>query len=151
MSRAILLVLTLSAGPWNRVSAQDAPLFIAHVAVVDVIAGRVQPDMTVEIRGRTIAAMTARGPVRILRGATVVDGRGEYLIPGLWDMHVHMSFPPGSAQIFLPLMVANGVLGARDMHSLLSIIVPLKHAVASGSQIGPRLFVAGPSCTNPDS
>jgi imidazolonepropionase-like amidohydrolase len=42
-------------------------------------------------------------------------------------------------------MVANGVLGARDMHSLLSIIVPLKRAVASGAQIGPRLIVAGPA------
>src|SRR6266699_4741176 len=91
MLHAVLVVLTVAV-PWNRASAQD-PLFIAHVAVVDVIAGRVQPDMTVEIRGRTIAAMSADRTVRIPRRATVIDGRGKYLIPGLWDLHVHLSFP----------------------------------------------------------
>ena len=59
MLRAALVVLTLAAGLSNRASAQNAPLFIRHVAVVDVKAGQVLPDMTVEIRGRTIAAMSA--------------------------------------------------------------------------------------------
>jgi len=48
-------------------------------------------------------------------------------------------------------MVANGVLGARDMHSILEPIVALKHAVANGSQVGPRLFVAGPAVDGPNS
>ncbi|HEX9383825.1 MAG TPA: hypothetical protein VF908_10525, partial [Gemmatimonadaceae bacterium] len=151
MLRAVLIALTLSGGPWNRASAQSAPLFVTHVVVVDVIAGRVQPDMTVEIRGRTIAAMNAGRPLRIPRRATVIDGRGKYLIPGLWDMHVHLSFPPGAAQIFLPLMVANGILGARDMHSFLAPIISLKRAVTSGAQIGPRLFVAGTAVDGPNS
>ncbi len=146
----VLIALTLSGGSWNLASAQSAPLFVTHVAVVDVIAGRVQPDMTVEIRGRTISAISD-GPVRIPRRATVVDGRGKYLIPGLWDMHVHLSFPAGAAQIFLPVMVANGVLGARDMHSFLSTIVSLKHAVVTGTQIGPRLFIAGTAVDGPNS
>jgi len=151
MLRAVLIALTLSGGPWNRASAQTAPLFVTHVAVVDVIAGRVQPDMTVEIRGRTISAVSVGRSVRIPRRATVVDGRGKYLIPGLWDMHVHLSFPPGAAQIFLPLMVANGILGARDMHSFLAPIISLKRAVTSGAQIGPRLFVAGTAVDGPNS
>jgi len=151
MPCVVFSALLLSAGPWNRASAQTAPLFVTHVAVVDVIAGRVQPDMTVEIRGRTISAVSAGRPLRIPRRATVVDGRGEYLIPGLWDMHVHLSFPPGAAQIFLPLMVANGILGARDMHSFLSTILSLKHDVATGAQVGPRLFVAGSAVDGPNS
>jgi imidazolonepropionase-like amidohydrolase len=149
--RVVLFALTLSAGPWTRGSAQAAPLFIAHVAVVDVIARRVQPDMTVEIQGRTITAVSEDRRVRIPRRATVIDGRGKYLIPGLWDMHVHLSFPPGAAQSFLPLMVANGILGARDMHSFLPPIISLKRAVASGAQIGPRLFVAGTAVDGPNS
>jgi imidazolonepropionase-like amidohydrolase len=151
MLRAALVVLTLCAGPSSRAGAQSVPLFIEHVAVVDVIAGRLQRDMTVEIRGRTIAAVDAGRRVRDPRHATVIDGRGKYLIPGLWDMHVHLSFPPGAAQVFLPVMVANGVLGARDMHSFLSPIVSLKRAVASGEQIGPRLFVAGSAVDGPNS
>jgi imidazolonepropionase-like amidohydrolase len=116
-----------------------------------VAAGQLLPDMTVEIRGRTIAAMDSGRRVRVTRGARIVDGRGKYLIPGLWDMHVHLSFPPGAAQIFLPLMVANGVLGARDMHSFLAPVLSLKRAVASGTQIGPRLFVAGTAVDGPNS
>ena len=66
-------------------------------------------------------------------------------------MHVHLSFPQGAAQIFLPVMVANGVLGARDMHSFLPAIISLKHAVATGTQVGPRLFVAGTAVDGPNS
>ena len=150
MVRTAFVVLSLAVICSTRVLGQDAPLFIRHVAVVDVDAGKVVPDMTVEIRGRTIAAMTG-GNVRAPRGATLIDGRGKYLIPGLWDMHVHLSFPTGAAQIFLPVMVANGVLGARDMHSFLEPIVALKRAVASGAQVGPRLFIAGQAVDGPNS
>jgi imidazolonepropionase-like amidohydrolase len=151
IGRITLVALTLSAAGAHPARAQNAPLVIEHVAVVDVIAGKVQPDMTVEIRGRTIVAVTAARRTGVPGSAAVIDGRGKYLIPGLWDMHVHTTFPPGVARIFLPLMVANGVLGARDMHSLLAIIVPLKQAVASGSQLGPRLFIAGPAVDGPNS
>src|SRR4030081_2960397 len=152
MLRVVLIAIVLSADPWNRASGQSASLFVTHVALVDVIAGRVRPDMTVEIRGRTIAVMSADRTARIPRRATVIDGSGKYLIPGLWDMHVHTSWPPGVEQIFPPLMVANGVLGGRDMHSgSESTIVALKHAVASGSQIGPRFFVAVPAVDCPNS
>jgi imidazolonepropionase-like amidohydrolase len=151
MLRTALVALTLSASPWNVVHAQNGPLVIEHVAVIDVIAGRVQPDMTVEIRGRAIATLSASGRVQVHGGATRIDGRGKYLIPGLWDMHVHLTWLPGAAQVALPIMVANGVLGARDMHGLLEPVVALKQALANGSQIGPRLFVAGPAVDGPNS
>src|SRR5256885_4493794 len=80
-----------------------ASLYITHVSVVDVIAGSALPDMTVEIDGRTIASIKPARDVRIRSGARVIDGRGKYLIPGLWDMHVHLSWPPGAARIFLPM------------------------------------------------
>jgi imidazolonepropionase-like amidohydrolase len=149
--RAALLALALVTGPLTGASAQNVPLFIEHVTVVDVIAGHVQQDMTVEIRGRRIAAINTGHRARTPRYATVIDAHGKYLIPGLWDMHVHVSWPAGAARVFLPLMVANGVLGARDMHSILSIIVALKHSVAAGTRIGPRLFVAGPAVDGPNS
>lgn len=151
MLRAISVVLTVTIGWASPVVAQNTPLFIQHVAVVDVVAGTVQQDMTVEIRGRTITAVDSAPRVRVASGARIIDGRGKFLIPGLWDMHVHLSFPEGAAQIFLPLMVANGVLGARDMHSFLAPIISIKRAVASGAQIGPRLFVAGTAVDGPNS
>src|SRR5690348_3759965 len=149
--RGVLVFLTLSSAPWNRACAQDIPLVLQHVAIIDVIAGRAQPGMTVEIRGRTIAAVSADRGARVPPGASVIDGRGRYLIPGLWDMHVHLSWPPGAAQISLPVMVANGVLGARDMHGTLAAILGLRRAIARGAQVGPRLFVAGPAVDGPNS
>jgi imidazolonepropionase-like amidohydrolase len=131
--------------------ADPASLYITHVGVIDVIAGRVQSDMTVEIHGRTIASIDSARDVRASGSARVIDGRGKYLIPGLWDMHVHLSWPSGAAQIFLPVMVANGVLGARDMHSILPVIDSIRRAVLSGRQIGPRLFIAGPALDGPNS
>src|SRR5258707_4207236 len=119
MVRTALAFLALGAAPCRSAAAQDVPLVIEHVTVIDVIAGRAQPDMTVEIRGRTIAALSPGPRVRAPGHARVIDGRGKYLIPGLWDMHVHVSWPAGAAQVFLPVMVANGVLGARDMHGTL--------------------------------
>ena len=151
MVRTALAFLALGAAPCGRAAAQDVPLVIEHVAVIDVIAGRAQPDMTVEIRGTTIAALSAGRRARAPRHARVIDGSGEYLIPGLWDMHVHVSWPPGAARVVLPVMVANGILGARDMHGTLDAIVALKRAVARGSPIGPRLFVAGPALDGPNS
>ena len=96
-----LLVLALAARPLPDARTQ-APLVIEHVNVIDVVAGRAQPDMVVEIRGRTIAAMTPASRGRVPAGATVVDGKGRFLIPGLWDMHVHTSWPTGVDRVFLP-------------------------------------------------
>src|SRR6476661_7466748 len=151
MLRGARVVLALTAALSSPVSPQSAPLFVQHVAVVDVVRGELLPDMTVEIRGRTVAAMSSGDSLRPPRGARPVDGRGKYLIPGLWDMHVHLSWPPGAAQISLPVLVANGVLGVRDMHSILSVIDPIRREVVSGKQIGPRLFIAGPALDGPNS
>ena len=81
---------------------------ITRVNVVDVISGRIIPNRTVKIRGGTVASVTESGAPR---GARVVDGRGKFLIPGLWDMHAHTG---GGATItawhkaWLQLYVANG-------------------------------------------
>lgn len=147
-----LLLLALVATPSVYARDPAAPLVIEHVTVIDVVAGRAQPDMVVEIRGRTIAAVTPASRARVPAGANVVDGKGKFLIPGLWDMHVHASWPPGVDRIFLPMMLANGVLGAREMHAApASAIVAIKRELATGSRAGPRLFVAGTAVDGPNS
>ncbi len=128
---AVLAVLT---GP---LVAQQDGITITHVGVVDVMAGRVLLNRTVDIEGRTIHSIrTGAGPAR----GTVVDGTGMFLIPGLWDMHVHTGSAP---DVYLPVLVGYGILGARDTHSVLETVVAAKRAVAAGTRIGPRLFVAG--------
>ena len=74
-------------------------------------------------------------------GVTVVDGRGKYLIPGLWDMHVHLSWTTSSA---LPLLVANGVTSVRDLGSSLPQLDAWRTRIEDGALTGPRIVRVGP-------
>src|SRR6185369_16175634 len=86
-------------------------LAITHVTVIDTTGGASQRDVTVAIRdGRIISIGHDAAP----KGATIADGRGKFLIPGLWDMHVHLSWTTSSA---LPVLIANGVTSVRDLGS----------------------------------
>jgi predicted amidohydrolase YtcJ len=91
---------------------------ITHVNVIDVINGRVMRDAIVTMNVTTITSVMRSG--RPSANARVVDGGGGFLIPGLWDMHSHME---ASGASWLPLYVANGVTGIRDMGSDLETIL----------------------------
>ena len=76
--------------------------------------------------------------------ANVVNGRGKYLIPGLWDMHVHpREYEP---DIAFPMFIATGVTGVRDAGTQvpLSTITQWKREIVAGTRVGPRYLVSGP-------
>ena len=88
------------------------------------------------------------------KGARVVDGKGKFLIPGLWDMHIHTFFGdwvPGGKEVTLPLFIANGITGVRDMGSDLEPILAARRDVASGALLGPRMVISGPMLDGPKS
>ena len=130
----------------------DQPLILTHVTVIDATGSPAKPDMTVVIRDHRIVALGRTGAAA-LQDAEIVDATGKFLIPGLWDMHVHT----GRADIFLPLYIADGVTVVRDMggdiedpsgelSSLSARYVQLRlwrEAIEEGSLIGPRLVIAG--------
>jgi hypothetical protein len=89
----------------------SAPIYITHVTVVDTETGNKAQDRTVIIYGDRIADVVDGKGVKVRAGAKVVDGTGKYLIPGLWDMHVHRT----SVDSTYPFYLANGVTGVRDM------------------------------------
>jgi hypothetical protein len=121
------------------VTAQTPSVAITGVNVVDVVNGRIVPNSTVTISGQTITSVTRNGGPP--SGARVVDGQGKFLIPGLWDMHAHIQ---GSEAGWLPLYVANGVTGIRDMGADLDRILATREATAAGRVVGPRIVAAGP-------
>src|ERR1700757_4036511 len=104
---------------WMPLRARDAAtLVITHVNIIDATGAAMQPDMTVAIRASRIVAIRKSAGFHAPAGAKVVDAHGEYMIPGLWDMHVHTVFGdwlPKDEKVTLPLFVANGVTGVRDM------------------------------------
>jgi imidazolonepropionase-like amidohydrolase len=128
--------------------AEDAParaLAITGVSVIDATGALARPGMTVVVAGDRITAVGKSGDVREPQGARVVDGNGKYLIPGLWDMHVHTAGPS-----YLPLYLANGVTGVRDMHALdPDFVLGMRRLVQEGKQPGPRIVAAGPLVDGP--
>lgn len=123
------------------------PLAITRVTVVDVERGRGLHDQTVVVRAGRIAAVGDRSRVRIPVGARVVDGRGRFLIPGLWDMHVHNT-GPGSGSM-LPVYVAYGITAVRDMGADIEVLRRHRDRIARGDEIGPRILMAGPILDGP--
>jgi len=90
------------------------PLEITGVTVVDTTGAPPKPDQTVTVEGNRISQVGDAKRVHAPKGAQVVNGRGLYVIPGLWDMNVHVR----ETDRTFPLFIANGVLGVRDMADL---------------------------------
>lgn len=88
--------------------------YLTHIRIVDVINGNVLPDMTVAITDSNISVIGTAREIRIPAGAKVINCNGKFILPGLWDMHVHLGNATSSA---LPLFIANGITGVRDMGS----------------------------------
>lgn len=129
----------------GTMQAPHSLTYITQVTVLDAVAGKEIPDRTVIISGDRILEVTASNRVKPRSDAQIVDGKGKYLIPGLWDMHVHALFPERLDSMF-PMFVAKGVLGIRDMGTSMPLadIERLHQEIASGSRLGPRFVAAGP-------
>ncbi|UNK79161.1 amidohydrolase family protein [Sphingopyxis granuli] len=127
---------------------QQGDVVIRHVNLVDVEAAKTQADQAVVLRGADIVAVGADAAIaRDWRAAKVVEGKGLYLIPGLWDMHVHFGGGPELIEenkALLPLYVANGITTIRDCSGdLPDQVLGWRSEIASGSLFGPRLLTSG--------
>jgi imidazolonepropionase-like amidohydrolase len=117
------------------------------VTVINPGTSSVRPDATVVISGDRITAVSDATAFQVTKNARVIDGKGQYLIPGLWDMHVHSAFGdwfPGGRDIILPLFIANGVTGVRDMGGDIPVLFAWRKQIAEGRIIGPRMLISGP-------
>ncbi|HEX6973653.1 MAG TPA: amidohydrolase family protein [Vicinamibacterales bacterium] len=129
----------------TSLQAPAPPIVIAGVTVIDA-AGSAPSVRNVVVSGDAVSAILE--PSRPLpANATVVRGEGKFLIPGLWDMHVHLAIRPEpelAERTMLPLFLANGVVGVRDMGGPLDRVLSLRARVRDGSLEGPRILTPGP-------
>jgi Amidohydrolase family len=138
LARAIIAVGLFAAG--SCTGSRQQPIAITHVSVIDVVTGATRPDNTVIIAGNRIVYAGPAAGASVPSDARVLDGRGKFLIPGLWDMHVH-AFQWVFSDFAGPLMLANGVTGARDMGYFIDTTLRWKRDIAAGRESGPRLIV----------
>ena len=129
------LVLTIAP-----VAAQ--PILIQNVSVIDTAAGSLRRT-DVLVAGQKIISVGPTG--KVPAGAQIVNATGKFLIPGLWDMHVHL----WEAEPMLNLYVANGVTGVRDMGSDFARTKQWRAEVSSGRRIGPQIYSSGSPLEGP--
>jgi Amidohydrolase family len=132
---------------------------IRAVTVVDVMDGALRGKQTVLVTGNRITAVGPAEQVRIPHDANLVDATGGFLIPGLWDMHVHSVanvtwdmdvHSIGNAEWHFPLFLAYGVTSVRNMNDAtadptLELTRSVKRRLAEGALLGPRLHANGPA------
>lgn len=128
--RTTKLARTLARKPTSPLAFIDANLF-------DAETGRTIPNTTVLIVGNRIKAVGRTGKVNVPKGAEVIDARGRLLMPGLWDMHVHIGPNDGL------MHVAAGVTSVRDMANDTEALLALRAKIDAGEEIGPRILMAG--------
>lgn len=157
MNRAISGVLfafacfggLVSIGPFSQGRGVARVTFV-NATIVDTAGGAPQKDMTVVVSegrieriGKTQLTDSKGG-----QAGQVIEARGKFLIPGLWDMHTHVAGinadPAWAKDVLIPLLVANGITGIRDMGGDLDALLAWRRAIESGTMIGPHIVAAGP-------
>jgi imidazolonepropionase-like amidohydrolase len=146
------LVLTALQALSFGQSKKPATVTIQNVTIIDVTGGPIQLHRTVVMRSGRIEDVHYFEPGKEKSDGVQVNGTGKFLIPGLWDMHVHTVFGdwfPRGKEITLPLFIANGITGVRDMGSDLEVLQQWRNEIFAGTLIGPRIVLSGPMLDGP--
>ncbi|MEZ4702280.1 MAG: amidohydrolase [Rhodothermales bacterium] len=149
----LLLIASLSLNCANEpipAQAQETSADVVaftNVRVAPMDAERILDDQTVIVRGERIVAMGPANEVDVPEGATRIDGRGKYLMPGLAEMHGHIP-PPSDPQAYtdavLFMYVANGITTVRGMLGHDGQL-EIRRKANAGEIVAPTLYLAGPS------
>ena len=145
----ILIIATLSPLFQSCISSrqiQRESSFIAvqNVNIVDVLNGSVLYNKSVVIKDSLIYFIGDLFTEKVNPNEKYIDGKGKYLLPGLWDMHFHLCWDSINDSLLFPALIKNGITGLRDMGGDLAIMRIFKEDVKSGKYIGPQIYGAGP-------
>ena len=141
----VLAPLTLSAQP----QAQEPVTAFIDVTVIPLDRDGAVPNQTVVVRGERIVSVGPAARAQVPQGASRIDGRGKYLMPGLAEMHAHVVGPqnPNHEAVNRDIMflyVANGITSIRAMLGAPNQL-PLREQLRKGEVLGPTMYVSAPS------
>jgi imidazolonepropionase-like amidohydrolase len=140
------LVLALTTVVWGKSKPTEKVFVFTNVNIVDTRGGPLQEHVTVVVKSGRITGIAPIGLIEESRNTIVINASGKYLIPGLWDMHVHSAFndPVWDEKTIYPLYIANGITGVRDMGGVLESLEQRRQHIERGEILGPRIIFAGP-------
>ncbi len=138
----LLLGCAMSSPDIPRSTPEEELVALVGLNVVDVETDKVIPNQTILVQDGLILSIAGRDHIKIPPTASVIDVEGRYVIPGLWDMHVHLT-----DESALGVYLAHGVVGVRDMAAGMYVepdqVRKWIEEVAEGGRDGPRIFRAG--------
>ncbi|MEM1434161.1 MAG: amidohydrolase family protein [Pseudomonadota bacterium] len=146
----VLLLLILLLGGCSSAGGPDAPgttaapaaeLAIANVTVIDAAAGSRRNRTLLITDGRIVGELDQTASFSAQR---TIDGSGRYLIPGLWDMHVHVTYEPALKDGLADLFLDYGITSVRDTGGLLPLLEPVVERWRSAAATAPNLYFSGP-------
>lgn len=122
-------------------ASQPSGTAITNVTVIDAVNG-VRTNHTVVYDGDEIVSVgSGETPADV---AETIDGSGKYLIPGLWDFHVHLSYDERFTDDMPALFLSYGVTSVRDTGGLMHKILPIVEKMRAADAVAPRVWFAGP-------
>ncbi len=156
----ILGLLAIVSAIGLPLRAQSPVLVISGATLIDGTGGPAVGDAVVVVSDGTITAAGPRATVRVPADATVIDGKGKYLLPGLIDTNVHLSLYGGTADRYetlaryhprqreivleaAQLQLKYGFTTVRDSYGVLTPLVAVRNAIAAGQAVGSRILAAG--------
>ena len=149
----LLLLLTTGSAATAAPATSPEPMAITGVNVIDTSNGISIAGQTVLIVSGKIAALGPSASTPVPAGITrVIDGQGLYLMPGLWDMHVHLRNNPVDRDrvlaeenaALLDLFLIHGIVGVREMGGDLSeYVIAWRDEIRAGKRTGPRILTPG--------
>ncbi|QJX48727.1 amidohydrolase family protein [Hymenobacter taeanensis] len=153
LSRLLACSFPILAGCATQPPQQAYDLVITHANVVDIETGHIRPDQTLAITDGQIRQVSKASGLALTAKRTI-DAHGKYLIPGLWDMHVH--FRGGDSLItanrnLLPLYLAHGITTVRDAGGdLTPAVFEWRKQIRAGKLAGPTIYTSGPKIDGPN-
>jgi hypothetical protein len=138
----ISLFIATLCGAGCSTEAPTTGTAISNVTVIDAVNG-VRKNQTVFFDGDEIISVATTSD-DLPPAATFIDGTGQYLIPGLWDMHVHLTYNDAFTQSMPAMFLAYGITSVRDTGGLIDKLKPVVAAMREPGAHAPRVYFSGP-------
>jgi len=144
MAQAAVLLLLTACGQHSvplRAAANNVGTAITDVTTIDAVNGLKEHQTVIFDGDEIIAVQDSKDHIEI---ANVIDGKGQFLIPGLWDFHVHLTYDERLTEAMPDLFLSYGITSVRDTGGLMHEILPVVENMRTAGAVAPRVFFAGP-------
>jgi hypothetical protein len=142
LATVVLVGVVSSSSAAQSGQGARSSFVIDNVTVIDGTGKPEQPHMRVTVRDSRIESITPVQPASLpATNAPRIDGTGKFLIPGLWDTHVHLV---DIDEIAIPLLLTYGITSVRDMGGDVSKLKAWRSRIEAGGLLGPRIKFCGP-------